>query len=345
MRGPKSWHHQPMASVLRRVVAFTPVVTVTLLAAGAGFLGYQSTDDASPGAHDRTSVSSPTPTELPSSTPTVYPYKPVPSVVPLRAGTAASGADATRTWDRAIDKLIHVASARYSWAVYYGADPEPLQSESGGFDLDPLQSTINRTIPDGKGKKLVVHVRRFGSATYMQFDHWGNWDGCWLRVTNAEIERQTGVDMSRAVPLPVGILAITDATITKPSGFWFGAPFREFAAEVNAAEALQFLGISGRIIQKHLDQLFAIKVPITVSLDASGQIHGGGARGSEVAAAIKKAAPGMLKDLVSGLPGVTGAFAVKGLGAPVSVPTPPERSILPPNAKRKDSCAAGGPRA
>jgi len=333
-----------MASVLRRVVAFTPVVTVTLLAVGAGVVGYRSSD-GSPPAEDRPAATSSGPTDSPTSSPTAYPYVPVPRVTPLHAGTAASGAEATRTWNRAIDKLIHAASARYSWAVYYGADPEPLQSESGGFDLDPLQSNFNRTVTLGNGKTQVVHVRRIGSTTYMQLDHWGGWSGCWLRVTNAQIESQTGVDLSRSLPLPVGILAVTDATITKPSAFWFGAPYRELAAEVNAAEALQFLGISGTVLRKHLDQLLAIKVPITVSLDASGQIHGGGARGTEVAAAIKKAAPGLIKDVVSQLPRVTGAFAVKGLGVPVAVPTPPQKTILPQDATRKDSCEAGDPRA
>ena len=333
-----------MATVLRRVVAFTPVVTVTLLAVGAGIVGSRSGDDALPQARPPAS-STPVPTSTPTSTPAPHPFVPVGHVAPpAQSRPAASTRVAAGSWSRGIDKLIHVASARYSWAVYYGADPEPLQSESGGFDLDPLQSNFDRTLYFD-GKKHVVHVRRFGETTYMQFDHWGNWAGCWLRVTNDMVRRQTGVDLRRSLPLPVSVLAVTDAKITKPGGFWFGAPFHEYAGEVSAAEGLAFLGISGTVIHKDLDRLLAIKVPITVSLDASGQIHGGGARGAEVATAIRAAAPGLLKSMVSELSRVNAAFTLRGLGAPVAVPRPSPRAILPFNASRKDSCAAGGPRA
>lgn len=159
------------------------------------------------------------------------------------------------------------------------------------------------------------------------------------------MERATGVDFSDSVPLPVAVLAIADARITTPSGFWFGAPYREFGGVVNAAAALQFLGVSPKIVQKGLTRLVKIDVPITVSLDEAGRLHGGGVRGAEVAESLIRAAPSLLVSLVKHLPRYSAAFSVKGLGTPVSVPAPPEKSILPPNPSRNNTCAAQGPRA
>jgi hypothetical protein len=334
-----------MVSVRARLAAFTPLVVLTLLTAAAGVAGYRTGDTAAD--PEPAVTAAPTPTPTPTSTPTPIPYVPVAPFSALQpVGAGGSVTAAQRSWDHAIHNLVNVASARYSWAVYFGADPEPIQRESGGFDLDPLQSRFDRSIRYSDGTEQLVHVRRFsGGTSYMQLAHWGSWTGCWLRVTDELITRQTGVEFHSSLPLPVGVLAVTDADIRKPTGFWFGAPYREYGAEVNAAEALQFLGVSGFVIQKNLTRLSRIEVPITISLDRDGRLHGGGVRGVEVAAAMTKAAPRLLKHIVEDLPYYRGAFALKGLGLPVSVPLPPPASILPAGAGRHDTCAARGPRA
>jgi hypothetical protein len=331
-----------MLSVRARIVAFAPLVVLTLLTATAAVAGYR-VGDGSPASAAAGEPSGPVQTTSP---PDPSPYTPLPNIAPpLPTVAGASVGQARESWGHALDKLLDAGSGKYSWAVYLGADPKPLQSESGGFDLDPLQTSFDRTLAFGNGRTAVMHMRRIGTATYMQLDHWGSWTGCWLQITNEQLEQQTGVEFSASLPLPVGVLAITDSLITNPNGSWFGPPYREYSAEVSAAEALQFLGISGVVLKNQLTRLVEIEVPITISLDVDGRLHGGGARGSQVAAAIAKAAPNLLKKMVANLPELRAAFAVTGLGSQVSVPRPPPRSILPPDAGRNDTCAARGPRA
>lgn len=343
MRAPKSWHHRPMASVLQRIVAFTPVVSLAVLAAAAGTVGYRQGQHHGPTAATQTTVPSASPSASPSATPFIKdkpsPVPPVPTFAPV---TLAGAKDA---WDHGLDKLIAAGSGKYSWAVYMESSKEPLQSENGAFDLDPLRSRFDRTIDAPGEDTFTMHVRRIGTTTYLQFEDWGRWDGCWLSMTNEDVERATGVEFSNSVPLPASVLAIGDATPSMTRGFWFGAPYREYTSHLSAAEALQFLGISPKVFIKQLDRLRQVQVPITVSLDAKGRMHGGGARGSEVAKAIKNAGVKLSSQLLEGLPEIRASFAFRDPGAPVSVDPPRADSLLPPRPTKSDTCKHGGPHA
>jgi hypothetical protein len=329
-------------SVRTRGVALAPLVLLTVLTVAAGETGYHASQD-SPGATEPVAVAAPT--SSPSASPTPWinqtpgPIPPVPTFAP------ATLTEARYAWAHGLDKLIAAGSGKYSWAVYVGSSTEPLQSENGAFDLDPLRSRFDRRTAGPDGDPVTMHVRRIGTTTYMRFDDWGQWDGCWLSVTNADVERATGVETSRAVPLPASVLAIGDATPTVARGFWFGTPYREYSSKLPASEALQFLGVSAKVYLHQIDRLNKVMVPITVSLDDAGRMHGGGARGSEIAKALKAAHVKLSRNLLEALPSVRASFAFREPGSAVSVQTPPPALLLPHNPTRSDTCKGGGPHA
>lgn len=343
LRTPESWHDLRMASVLRRVVAFAPLLSLAVVTAAAGTVGYREGQHRGPSATPGRATPLAAPTESPSATPFIKDKPSRVPPVPTFAPVALS--EAKDAWDHGLDKLIAAGSGKYSWAVYVGSSSDPLQSENGAFDLDPLRSRFDRTIADPSGDAITVHVRRLGTTTFMRFDDWGRWEGCWLSVTNQDVERATGVETGHALPLPASVLAIGDAAPSMTRGFWFGAPYREYTAELSAAEALQFLGISPKVYLKQLDRLRNVKVPITVSLDAQGRMHGGGARGNEVAKAIKEARIKLSSSLLAGLPSLRASLEFRDPGSPVTVDTPPPSSMLPQRPTRRDTCEHGGPHA
>lgn len=159
-----------MVSVRARLAAFTPLVVLTLLTAAAAVAGHRSGHETA-GATTAAAPPVTTPTATAHPTPS-SPFSPLPSVNDVMpTSSPVSIVEARRSWHTAIHKLVNAASGEYSWSVYYDEDPDPLQSETGGFDLDPLQSRFDRIIDVGDSKKQVVHVRRFDRTTYMQFDH------------------------------------------------------------------------------------------------------------------------------------------------------------------------------
>jgi len=334
-----------MVSVRTRAIAFAPLLTLTLLTGAAAFAGYRtdhSIDSAQkpPGA---SSAGTPTPSPTASPYVPIDPSRavppPVPTFVPVTLSKARS------SWDHALDKLIASGSGKYSWGVYYGSRTVPIQSESGVFDLNPLRSRFDRTLGDPDDDPVVLHMRSLGSTAYLRVEDWGRWDGCWLPLTSNDVERATGVKIAQSVPLPATVLAISDATPSSTRGFWFGAPYREYTAELGAGEALQFLGVSPRVFAKQIDRLREVLVPVTVSIDAAGRMHGGGARGSEVASAIEDAHVKLSKKLLEGLPSIRASFAFRDPGSAVSVSAPPPSLLLPRNATRRDTCKSGGPHA
>ena len=345
MGSAESWHDQRMSSAPRRVVALAPLLALTILTAGAGVLGYRTSQD-SEGSEPPVSAA-PTAPAQPTSSPSPTPFvKETPSPVPpVPTFGPATLAEARQAWDHALDKLIAAGSGKYSWAVYAGASTEPFESENGAFDLSPLRSRSDRQVSGPHGDPVTVHVRRFGATIYMRFEDWGRWDGCWLPVTSEDVERATGVRSSGVLPLPVGVLAIADASPSLTRGFWFGSPYREYTSELRATEALPFLGVSPSNFVDQVDRLDHVMVPITVSIDAAGRMHGGGARGTEVAKAISDAHVKLSRKLREGLPVLRASFAFREPGSAVSVDVPPPSLLLPRRASRSDSCKGGGPHA
>ncbi len=331
-----------MISVRTRLIAFAPLVSLTLLTAAAAVGGYRTSGEppaVAPAAASRTA-----PTATPA--PDFGPSAPLPNLYPLLPDRApANLGTARRAWDGAFDDLVDASSGTYSWTVYAGPRQQTFQSETGSFNLDPFQSRFDRTIPAGGGTSQVLHVRRLDGTAYVQFEDWGPWTGCWLRVTPEQYERLTGEDAGEFIPLPDSVLVISEAEMTGSTGLWFGPPFREYNATVSAAAALVFFGFNGKVIRDEVDRLLTIQVPITISLNSGGQLHGGGAHGGQVAAAISKSAPGLIEEALDLLRDARASFSLTGTGAPVSVPAPLPQSLLPFDADKDDTCAAKAPRA
>jgi hypothetical protein len=255
---------------------------------------------------------------------------------------------ARKAWVDAMDSLLDASSGTYTWGVFYQGRDHAFVAEDGVFDLDPVRSTSERTInglkdaADAEPDEVLKIVRR-DHTIYVQSSSWDRWGGCWMQTTNAEIQQQSGIDMTRSPDLPVAVVAMGDATVTKQGGDWFPDPYLNLLGHVNAVEALQFLGVAPAAFRSSIDKLLRVEVPITVAIGVDERPLGAGLYGDELIDAVKAAHVKLDRRVTNLVSDLSASLRIGALGQKVTVTRPRPRTLLPPHATQKDYCPAKRP--
>jgi hypothetical protein len=308
-------------------------VTGALLAAcGAG--GEDPKAAHSPATKPRPSASASSTSTSPTATPTKAP-------VTLR--------QARREWHDAVYSTARELSGKYAWSAWVEGEHDPVLRETGSFGLDPMRTAFERvmrapsTAADPVPREVTLRMRRRGDETYMQMADWGSWDGCWLHVTDDLVARSTGLDLGDSLPLPISVLVTLDSRVTDVTADpWFGDPYEEYSADVSAIEAIQFLGVSAKVLVSRQRALSRVRVPIVVAI-LTGRVKGAAARGPAVLAALRDAHVRIGARLRSFLPRVSAAVDFSNLGWGAEVHLPAARFVLPDGATRNRTCPAKTP--
>jgi hypothetical protein len=260
------------------------------------------------------------------------------------AGSSAiAGKTAAGAWADARGQLIAAGSGRYSARVLASGLAKPITSETGSFDLVPGSSSSERTFAGvdektSQARQFVVRLRQTaGDGNFLQVADWGSWDGCWLPMTAADLERQTGVEVEGAPRLPPGLRVLLGAKVGPKIASTTGdGP----VAEAGAVEVLQFLGVSAAALSGVAEDLRTVKAPVLLGIGADGRPAGVTANGVEVLHALAAAEVPLSTGLSGYISKAQAELAISELGTPVAVVAPSARLRLPANAAPKQTCPA-----
>lgn len=251
--------------------------------------------------------------------------------------SAVAGKTAARAWADARERLVTAGSGRYDARVLASGLTKPVTQESGTFTLDPDSSASRRTFAGvdqetSEARRYVVRVRQTADGgNYLQLADWGTWDGCWLPMTAADLERQTGVEVADAPRLPPGLRVLLDATVD---------PDASGVSEAGAVEVLQFLGVSAAALSGATADLKKVKVPVVLGIGDDGGAAGVSASGLDVLHALAREGVPLSDKLSDYVSKAEAELALSDLGKPVTVAAPRPALRLPANARPKQTCPA-----
>lgn len=254
--------------------------------------------------------------------------------------SAVAGKSAAKAWADARHGLMTAGSGRYVSRVLASGLTKPVTQESGSFDLAPGSSTSERTFAGvdektSRARQYTVRIRQTAAGgNFLQLSDWGTWDGCWLPMTAADLERQTGVIVADAARLPSGLRVLLDARVGR------GGTGDGPSAEAGAVEVLQFLGVSAAALSGATDDLAKVTVPVVLGIADDGRAAGVTASGVDVVHALARAGVPISAALGDYVGKAQAELALSDLGTAVTVAAPRRATLLPAHPRKKQTCAA-----